>query len=68
MKKHKKFLAYVLMGMYTFAAIIMLLLVSDFGWHFLFNIGCMLPSWFVPMLIKIYGAVFIVLSILLIFV
>lgn len=68
MKKHKKFLAYTLMGMYAFAAIIMLMLVTDWGWHLLFNIGCLLPGWLVPMLVKIYGAVFIVLSVLLIFV
>lgn len=55
------------MGMYAFAAIIMLMLVTDWGWHLLFNIGCLLPGWLVPMLVKIYGVVFIVLSILLIF-
>lgn len=62
----KKF-AYILMGMFVFAVIILLLLLTSWGWNLLFNIGCLLPGWLVPLLLRVYGVVFVVLTILVIY-
>lgn len=63
----RKNFAYILMGMFVFAMIILMLLLTNWGWHLLFNIGCQLPGWLVPLLFRVYGVVFVVLIILVIY-